>query len=109
MNAIQSKKQMIIDMIIALQNNETVIQRIGGYTVENLGEEVKFQQERLSEMEWIEQNTIEDILQRKSDYEAQLTLEELSCKAGILTGIPLEKVLIIAKLELIDIALRGNI
>ena len=105
LQAINNKRIMINVMIEALKKNEKAKARIGGFTKEDLGEEVKFQNERLDVLEWAENHTLIEIRQRILDIEATLTTDILQLKYGLVRGIQLEIIKAISEIELLEIAI----
>ncbi|MBO8169957.1 MAG: hypothetical protein H0Z35_12355 [Thermoanaerobacteraceae bacterium] len=102
---IQDKLKAIDRMIADLERNEKVIHRIGGFTAQNLGQEIAFQQARRDNLEWAATAAEEEIQQKIQQLESTLSLEEKACKYGSVRGLPLEKVKIIAMIEDLEIAL----
>jgi hypothetical protein len=97
--------RVIKPMISDLERNEKVVHRVGGATVRTLGEEIKMQLARQTNLEWASTVTDDDIKLRIADLEATLTAEELACKYGTVRGLSLEKIETIAKIEDLEIAL----
>ena len=106
---IETKKNMIQRMIDSLQANEKVLHRIGGFTVESKNDEIEFQQARLSVLTFAETASEEEILTEIHNLESQLAPEELVCKGGIVRGLSLEKILLISKLELLELCIVGGV
>jgi len=79
--------------------------RIGGHTIQNLGEEITFQQTRRDNLNWASTATDEEIQQKIQQLEAELTPDELQCKCGSVRGLPLETIQTIAMIEDLEIAL----
>jgi hypothetical protein len=97
--------RVINPMIADLQNNVKVVDRVGGATRTNLGEEIKMQQDRLSNLLWAQSVTDTDIQNKIGDLEATLTAQELACKYGTVRALSLEKIKTIALIEDCEIAL----
>lgn len=97
--------RVIGPMIADLKRNERVVTRVGGATINTLGEEVKFQETRKSNLEWASTVTDTDIKQKISDLEATLTTEELACKYGNVRGLSHESLTAVALIEDLEIAL----
>jgi hypothetical protein len=97
--------RIIKPMISDLKNNVKVINRVGGSTVNNLGEEVKMQEERLTNLTWASTVTDADIEKKINDLSATLTSTELACKYGTVRALSLEKIKTIALIEDLEIAL----
>jgi hypothetical protein len=97
--------RVIGPMIADLKNNERVVQRIGGHTVTTLGEEIKMQTARQTNLQWAKTVTDADIQKRIDELSATLTATELACKYGSVRGLSLEKIETIAKIEDLEIAL----
>lgn len=110
LTAIQSKKESIKIMMNALKCNEKVLTSIGSRVVMNLDEEIKFQQNRQSVLEWAETKTYNEILTRILQTEAELPKEVLNLKYGFVRGVSLEIIEKISEIELLEIAIdeHGN-
>ncbi len=107
-HAIYAKMNHINKMVIDLRNNQTVKKRIGGYTVQDVNEEIKFQQDRYSVMQWAESHDTKDIIAEIKVTESKLTTDEKSCKYGIVRGLPLETIALISKVELLELAIEEH-
>ncbi len=105
---ISDKKEHINMQIDGLKKNVKVLQRIGGMTKQDMGEEVKFQQERLSILEWAENHIEKDIQAKIKELENKLTPEQLACKRGIMRGLPYEVILFLCQIELLELVLGGE-
>lgn len=102
---IEAKMDAIQLMIQDLQQNERILHRIGGATIQNRGEELAFQRERLDYLEWALKATDDDIQKEIAKLENSLTEEEKSCKYGEVCGLPMETIKTISFIELLEIAL----
>lgn len=102
---ITERIQMIREMIHAIENDEEIIRRVGGFDIAFKSDEIKFQRARLSELEFIEANDIEEIEQRISEMKRLLTSEELLKIQGDVSGMSLDKILIIAQIELLQMSI----
>lgn len=91
-------------MIKDLKRNEKAVKRIGGFTVQNLGEEVGLQEAREQNLVWASTATDTEIRARIDQLSATLTPQELACKYGNVRGLPLETVKTIAMIEDLEIA-----
>jgi 3-methyladenine DNA glycosylase AlkC len=105
LSALQSKKAQIDTMVSDLEANRKVYKRKGGYTIEDAAEEVNFQQERAAVLQWAEDKDEEDIIAEIQALEAQLSPAELNCKYGIVRGLSLETILLISKIELLELSI----
>jgi hypothetical protein len=92
-------------MVKDLKNNQKVFDRVGGAVFTNLGEEIKLQEARQTNLIWAKTATDNDIKKRISELSVLLAPEELACKYGSVRGLSAEKVEIIAKIEDLEIAL----
>lgn len=104
---VEAKKAHISKQIADLEAGKKVVARVGGHTEVGWGDELEFQRKRLAEMEWcsVTGRTDKQIRDRIAQYEAQLPPEALACKYGIVRGLPPEQTELIAKIELLEIAL----
>lgn len=89
----------------ALKRHQKVFTRVGGVTIQDLGEEVKFHQERRQTLADAATMTDDEIRARISALEATLPAGVIDSKYGDLRGVPLEHVMTISKIELFEVAL----
>jgi hypothetical protein len=97
--------RIIKPMISDLRNNVKVVDRVGGSTVKKFGEEIKMQEERLSNLQWASTVTDTDIEKKITELSATLTSTELACKYGSVRALSLEKIKTIALIEDLEISL----
>jgi hypothetical protein len=105
LDLIDSKINVIGQMISGLKANEKVLHRIGGVTITNRGEEVAFQQDRVNHLTWAKSATDGEIQTKIDELEASLTTDELTCKYGDVRGLPFETIKTISHIELLEIAI----
>lgn len=105
LDLISNKLGSINIMISDLSKNRKVMARIGGYTVETMGEEVKMQGTRAANLEWAAAATDAEIQAKISEITSMLTPDERACKYGSVRGLPIETVTAIAMIEDLEIAL----
>ncbi|KXG42882.1 hypothetical protein [Tepidibacillus decaturensis] len=105
LDLLDAKLSFLQKQIIALQNNEKVLQKVGGTVIQNFGEEIKFQQSRIDNLNWAKTVTDQEIHSEITRLESTLTPEELSCKYGITRGLSFGTIEAIAKIEDLEIAL----
>ena len=106
LKAIKRKKEMIAIMILAIKNNEKAILKVGNYDIKNKSDEVKFQEDRLSVLNWCDNKTEKQIQAKIKRLEKTLSVDELKCKYGTVKGLSIETVLIISKIELLEVAIN---
>lgn len=104
---IEAKKAHVAKQIADLEAGKKVVARVGGHTEVGWGGELAFQKARLAELEWASApgRTDKQIRDRIRAYEAQLPPEALACKYGVVRGLPPEQIELIAKIELLEVAL----
>lgn len=89
----------------ALKRHQKVFARVGGVTVQDLGEEIRFHQERRQTLADAATMTDDEIRAQISALEATLPAGVINSKYGDVRGIPLEHVLTLSKIELLEVAL----
>ncbi len=102
---VKGKLADLDEQIAALKRHEKVFARVGGVTVQNLGEEIKFHQERRKTLADAENMTDDQIRARIAALEATLPAGVIRSKYGDVRGVPLEHVLTLSQIELLEIAL----
>lgn len=102
---IAAKIEHITGQIADLWRNRTVVARVGGATVTDLGLEIEFQRARLAELEWAASSTDEEIRTRIDALHERMGPEARAAKYGVAKGLPRPLVLLIAQVELLEIAL----
>lgn len=76
--------------IDALQLNNIVIKRRGGITVQNLDDEIIFQQKRINLLKWAETATEEEIQNKINELNNQLPIELRNYNSIISNRLPLD-------------------
>jgi len=104
LSKIVAKRAQILDTIGRLQAHERIVARVGGYTVTTLGEELRFQQARADLLAWCETAAEAAIRARRAEIHDQLGVL-VEAKYGIVRGLTLEQVELVAFAELLDTAL----
>jgi hypothetical protein len=97
--------RVLLPMIADLGRNQKVVHRIGGATISNLGEEIKFQRSRLENLEWARTATDEAIKEKITDITLTLSADEKACKYGSVRGLTLETIEKIAIIEDLEISI----
>lgn len=103
-NFTMDKKQHIKEQIKSIQNNVRVLAKVGNCKPLNRDDEIKFQKERLKELEYIEKNSIEIVRNRERKLVEELG-EYAELIGGDMTSLSADIVLKIAKVELLRLAL----
>lgn len=99
-------KRVLRPAIVALEAKRRVLARIGDYAARE-AEEIELQQKRIANLEWAlgEAKDDDEIRGRLEGFAAQLTPDELDCKYGVVRGLPMGTVLLIAQVEDLEVAL----
>jgi len=91
--------------IESLKAKHRVLARIGSFGVDTRQAEIAFQEERERILLWALKAPDSHIREGIHYLENQLTTEELACKYGEVGGLTMDKILILAMIEDLEIAL----
>lgn len=105
LQAIRHKKDQVGIMIQGLKANVKVKKRVGGYTTQDVNEEVIFQQMRHDLAVWAEGATLKAITAKIKTLEKDVEPDVLNCKYGNVRGLPMENIELISKIELLELAI----
>jgi hypothetical protein len=104
MKKVKEKNEHIEKQIEALKRNEKIIQKLGTKIKTNKDLEIDFQQARLDNLNRLESMTQEEILAEKTQLENDYP-ELIECKYGVLKGFNDEQIMLVVKMEQLDLAL----
>lgn len=92
--------------ILALEAKQRVLARIGDYAMRE-SEEIELQRKRILNLEWALNEAKDDheIMGKLEEFITLLTPDELGCKYGVVRGLPVATVLLIAQIEDLEVAL----
>lgn len=104
---IAAKREHVQGMVAAMERNEKVFARVGGRVTLTKGEEVKFQESRLAELEWaaVSGRTDTQIRDRITGYEAQMQGGPYTYGDVDMRGLPQEEIELICLVECLLLAL----
>ena len=107
MKKVKDKKDHIQKQIDALKRNEKIVQKLGTTIKTSKNAEIDFQQSRLDNLIRLEAMTLSELEVEKEQLENE-NPDLIECKYGVLRGLSEEQIMIIVKLEQLDLALNGG-